>query len=157
MKKHIALATLALLLSGCNTITFIMLRSGDPASAPVAVIGDYPVLGREPLLVVRKPGQPGTATWTVQSGAEFEGSGIRVDARIKDLLPAVPGQPRRLSTDPIRDTSQVKLIACATDEKTRRTVICTIPAQVRPGLYSYTVLVRSGGTSLILDPTFMLE
>jgi hypothetical protein len=157
MKRGIALITLVLLLAGCESVAYYVLRTGDPASAPVAVVGDYIVLGREPVVLKRKPGESVQATWTTPSGVQFEGPGIRPDARIKDFLPVRPGQPRILSNDTIRDTSQVKLIKCVIEEKSRAEVKCTVPPEVKSGLYAYTVFVTSGSRSLVLDPTFMLD
>jgi hypothetical protein len=158
MDKRFGVAIATLLLVGCQSITHYELRNGDPASAQVAVVGDNLVVGREPLRIVRPVGQAGSATWTLPTGGQFDGQGIRFEAQTKEFGPADPPQARVVK--PLAKPIPVdpKLFPCVVEEKSRAKVVCTIAATVKPGLYTYTVEVTPRpGVRILLDPTVMIE
>jgi hypothetical protein len=156
MKKSTAIGALALLLAGCQTVAYYELRTGNPASAQVAVVDNYLVVGREPMLIAREKGKPATATWTLPSGGRFDGSGIVVKGRTKSLAPREPGRPRIYTPLKELDTTGVKDISCAPNES-RAEVTCRIGADVPAGLWIYDVRVAAPAGLIVLDPTFMLE
>jgi hypothetical protein len=154
---RIALTLAALALAGCAHLGPFG-GVGDASRAEVFVVDGFVVLNQEPVIVRRSKGED-AATWQLPVGstARFDGTGITVDAFVKPLpRTADPARARSTSTAPTRDTSQVGLIRCRSNEA-RTEATCTVPKEVRAGFYAYTVRLTQDGKPLELDPTLMLD
>jgi hypothetical protein len=146
MKRTLfVLALGAVVLAGCSHPRH---RLPDPTRPQVFVAeGDYLVLNQEPIVIVRKPGEPAKITWRLAAGGPvFEPDGIKIIGRVKG-----PGQ------SPDRpDPSQNELFKCSGSEN-RLEFTCLIAPTVKEGQYAYAVNANRGGKRIVLDPTIMIR
>ena len=133
----IAAALGLLALAGCaHRISII-----DPARPQVFVADGRVVVNQEPVIVKR----PGTITWTVPWGSNlrFADNGITVDAFVKQSPPRESKEPQRRPI--VRETRQVSLFKCGPANKELTEFACTVPQEVPPGYYAYTIRLLADG------------
>jgi len=161
MKIRLIAVLLALALAGCAQLS-ARHELRDLARTQVLVVDGAVVVTQEPLIVRRAAADGRTAdtvTWDLgTSGVLFATrNGVTIDAFVKPLAKDLtPELRRQLAERPLRDTSQVGQIRCATNEA-RTVATCTLPRALKRGFYAYTIRLQRGNETLELDPTVMLE
>ena len=157
MKKPIAIALLAVALTGCSLLDKQRHERiiDQPTRAVVIVTPDrYIVVDREPLLV-RVSQLPTTLSWKLagQPGAKFAERGITIDARVK---PGIKEMQAQRQAAPMRDARSVAGVKCQVSAD-RSEASCSLPADLPRGTYAYTIRLDVNGQPVELDPTVMVD
>jgi len=161
MMIRLVAGSVALALAGCAQLS-ARHELRDVAQAQVGVVDGAIIVTQEPIVVRRVAGDgkaADTVTWNLAArGVLFAARDpVTIDAFVKPLTRDLTPQLRReLAERPMRDTSQVGQIKCATNEA-RTTASCTLPRELRRGFYAYTIRLQQGDKTLELDPTVMIE
>lgn len=120
----------------------------NPGNPQVTVDGNTIKLDQE--ILVFAPGVRGAVTWSLpaNSSLRFPAEGaIQIEGRLLDQM--IRGKPPSVVLDP----DQKEIVGCETSKDGSR-VTCT-NNHTFPGVYKYTIRVRSGETLLQRDPPFV--
>jgi hypothetical protein len=151
MNRMILIATLtALLLGGCAHLDRD--RTGpsggcpcpNPANPQVNVDGNTIKLDQE--ILVFAPGVRGSVTWSLPANSPFRfpENGIVIEGRLLDQV--IRGKPVSVALDP----GQKEIVDCRASKDGLQ--FSCFNNHTFPGVYKYTIRVRSGETVLQRDP-----
>lgn len=135
----------ALMLAGCATDpTGIYGKGTDPAKPKVTIEGNMIKLDQELLLF--RSNERGPITWSLPADGpyRFPENGIVIEGRVLDQL--IRGNPPSVALDP----DQKEIVNCR-PSKDGLQFTCD-NRHTMPGLYKYTIRVRSGTATLVRDP-----
>ncbi len=161
MLKRLAAILLAFALTACAQLS-ARYELEDLAKAQVLVADGVVIVTQEPLVVRRPKGVTSgedTVAWDIgTTGLQFATKdAVTIDARVKPTARELTAELRKqLEARPLRDTSQIALTKCTTNEA-RTSTTCTLPRALRAGSYAYTLRLVKDGSPLELDPTIYMS